>query len=154
MTAELKFDRARWEAGEMPRLRDGSEVVFLHLDEVRGKLIGIHRTPIGSLASLTWRMDGHHAAGLGNLDGDLVHDPLPTPATPEPPGVYMVSVDGRDAPQCEHPSLESAMREAERLSKCGARNKIRVLRVERVYVPTHRTDWDWREPAPVDDVPF
>lgn len=67
----------------------------------------------------------------------------------EQPGVYMVSVDGAGAPAVEHPSLASAMREAERLSKSGVKNKIRVLRVERVYVRT--VEWKWHVPAPVYD---
>lgn len=72
----------------------------------------------------------------------------------EPPAVYMVSVDGAYAPSVEHPTLESAMREAERLAGLGIERQIRVLRVERLYVPKRRIDWAWQRPDAKLDLPL
>lgn len=74
--------------------------------------------------------------------------------TCEPTAVYMVSVDGAYAPSVEHPTLEAAMREAERLASTGIEQRIRVLRVERLYVPKRRIDWSWQRPDVELDLPF
>lgn len=60
---------------------------------------------------------------------------------------YMVSVDGGSAPTVEHPTLELAKAEAERLSEQSKNRyqKIRVLQVIDVLEPRHTHAWRGEE---------
>lgn len=59
--------------------------------------------------------------------------------------VYLVSVDGQQAPRFEHPTLEEAKTEAERLAGMqGNQDRtIRVLRQEAVLVAKKTISYTW-----------
>ncbi len=72
MMNELEFDRTRFEAGEMPRLRDGRKVHALVYDMRNNEYVGVADSGGGGLIEYRWSSLG---GNKWSPSADLVHDP-------------------------------------------------------------------------------
>lgn len=61
--------------------------------------------------------------------------------------IYLVSVDGMQAPKFEHPTLDEAKKEAERLAAMQGNQEriIRVLRQEATLKATRTISYAWNK---------